>query len=74
MQSAYGCLAPGPEAHSDGVELVVGSENSAAIQIYYEDHRQGAPVVLVHGYLLDGRSWEKEETALLAAGYRVDTR
>jgi len=55
------------------VELVVGSENSAAIQIYYEDHGQGAPVVLVHGYLLDGRSWEKQETALLAAGYRVIT-
>ncbi len=51
----------------------MGSENSAAIQIYYEDHGQGAPVVLVHGYLLDGRSWEKQETALLAAGYRVIT-
>jgi non-heme chloroperoxidase len=55
------------------VELVVGRENSAAIQIYYEDHGQGAPVVLVHGYLLDGHSWEKQETALLAAGYRVIT-
>jgi non-heme chloroperoxidase len=30
-------------------------------------------VVLVHGYLLGGRSWEKQETALLAAGYRVIT-
>jgi non-heme chloroperoxidase len=55
------------------VELVVGRENSAAIQIYYEDHGWGAPVVLVHGYLLDGHSWEKQETALLAAGYRVVT-
>jgi non-heme chloroperoxidase len=55
------------------VELVVGRENSGAIQIYYEDHGQGAPVVLVHGYLLDGRSWEKQETALLAAGYRIIT-
>jgi non-heme chloroperoxidase len=53
------------------VELVVGRENSGAIQIYYEDHGRGAAVVLVHGYLLDGRSWEKQETALLAAGYRV---
>ena len=51
----------------------MGRENSGAIQIYYEDHGQGAPVVLVHGYLLDGRSWEKQETALLAAGYRVIT-
>jgi non-heme chloroperoxidase len=53
--------------------LVVGRENSGAIQIYYEDHGAGVPVVLVHGYLLDGRSWEKQETALLAAGYRVIT-
>jgi non-heme chloroperoxidase len=55
------------------VELVVGWENSGVIQVYYEDHGRGAPVVLVHGYLLDGHSWEKQETALLAAGYRVIT-
>lgn len=53
--------------------VTVGRENSAAIRIYYEDHGQGAPAVLVHGYLLDGHSWEKQETALLAAGYRVIT-
>src|SRR5690242_20900497 len=53
--------------------VTVGRENSAAIRIYYEDHGRGAPVVLVHGYLLDGHSWEKQETALLAAGYRVIT-
>jgi non-heme chloroperoxidase len=53
--------------------ITVGRENSAAIQIYYEDHGQGAPVVLVHGYLLDGHSWEKQESALLAGGYRVIT-
>ena len=53
--------------------VTVGQENSAAIRIYYEDHGRGAPVVLVHGFLLDGHSWEKQETALLAAGYRVIT-
>ncbi len=53
--------------------VTVGQENSAAIRIYYEDHGRGAPVVLVHGYLLDGHSWEKQETALLAAGHRVIT-
>ncbi len=53
--------------------VTVGKENSAAIRIYYEDHGQGAPVVLVHGFLLDGHSWEKQETVLLAAGYRVIT-
>jgi non-heme chloroperoxidase len=53
--------------------ITVGRENSGDIQIYYEDHGQGAPVVLVHGYLLDGHSWEKQEAALLAAGYRVLT-
>jgi non-heme chloroperoxidase len=53
--------------------VVVGRENSDVIQIYYEDHGAGAAVVLVHGYLLDGHSWEKQELALLAAGYRVIT-
>jgi len=51
----------------------VGRENSAAIRIYYEDHGSGLPVVLVHGYALNGHSWEKQEAALLAAGYRVIT-
>jgi non-heme chloroperoxidase len=53
--------------------LTVGHENSEAIRIYYEDHGCGAPVVLVHGYLLDGQSWEKQEAALLDSGYRVIT-
>ena len=53
--------------------VTVGRENSAAIRIYYEDHGSGPPVVLVHGYGLNGHSWEKQETALLAAGHRVIT-
>jgi len=53
--------------------VTVGHENSAAIRIYYEDHGSGPPAVLVHGYGLNGHSWEKQETALLAAGYRVIT-
>ena len=53
--------------------VTVGRENSGDIRIYYEDHGAGAPVVLVHGFLLDGHSWEKQEVALLAAGYRVVT-
>src|SRR3984957_20089440 len=53
--------------------VTVGRENSAAIRIYYEDHGSGSPVVLVHGYALNGRWWEKQEAALLAAGHRVIT-
>jgi non-heme chloroperoxidase len=53
--------------------VTVGRENSAAIRIYYEDHGSGSPVVLVHGYALNGQSWEKQEAALLAAGHRVIT-
>jgi non-heme chloroperoxidase len=65
---------PGTAARGGAVaHVTVGRENTAAIRIYYEDHGQGAPVLLVHGYLLDGHSWEKQETALLAAGYRVIT-
>jgi non-heme chloroperoxidase len=51
----------------------VGTENSAGIEIYYEDHGAGQPVVLIHGYPLSGRGWDKQVPALLEAGYRVIT-
>src|SRR5260370_37766686 len=51
----------------------VGEENSARIELYYEDHGAGSPVVLIHGYPLNGHSWEKQVPALLDAGYRVIT-
>jgi len=53
--------------------ITVGSENSTSIDVYYEDHGEGQPVVLIHGYPLDGHSWEKQSAALLKAGYRVIT-
>lgn len=53
--------------------LTVGQENSTNIDLYYEDHGAGQPVVLIHGWPLSGRSWEKQVTALLHAGYRVVT-
>ncbi|MEU3760880.1 alpha/beta fold hydrolase [Streptomyces albogriseolus] len=53
--------------------ITVGQENSTDIDLYYEDHGTGQPVVLIHGYPLDGHSWEKQTAALLAAGYRVIT-
>ncbi len=51
----------------------VGQENSGPIELYYEDHGTGKPVVLIHGWPLSGASWEKQVTALLAAGHRVIT-
>jgi non-heme chloroperoxidase len=51
----------------------VGQENSADIVIYYEDHGSGQPVVLIHGYPLSGRAWDKQVPALLDAGHRVIT-
>ncbi|MDQ0677007.1 non-heme chloroperoxidase [Arthrobacter pascens] len=53
--------------------ITVGTENSTDIELYYEDHGAGQPVVLIHGYPLDGASWEKQTVALLDAGYRVIT-
>jgi non-heme chloroperoxidase len=53
--------------------VTVGQENSATIEIHYEDHGSGQPVILIHGYPLSGASWEKQERVLLAAGYRVIT-
>ena len=51
----------------------VGQENTTSIDLYYEDHGSGRPVVLIHGYPLSGASWEKQTAALLAAGHRVIT-
>lgn len=54
-------------------KITVGKENSEDIEIYYEDHGTGRPVVLIHGYPLNGHSWEKQERVLLRNGYRVIT-
>jgi len=51
----------------------VGQENSGSIELYYEDHGVGKPVILIHGWPLSGRSWEKQLPVLLAGGYRVIT-
>lgn len=53
--------------------VTVGKENSGNIDLYYEDHGSGKPVVLIHGYPLSGASWEKQVPVLLDAGHRVIT-
>ena len=72
-------VAP-PEANPDdrsmpasNNRIAVGKENSTTIELYYEDHGSGSPVVLIHGWPLSGASWEKQTAALLAAGHRVIT-
>lgn len=53
--------------------ISVGKENSGNIDLYYEDHGSGKPVVLIHGWPLSGASWERQAPALLQSGYRVVT-
>ncbi|MEP0915112.1 alpha/beta hydrolase [Leptolyngbya sp. GB1-A1] len=53
--------------------VTVGQENSATIDLYYEDLGTGQPIVLIHGFPLNGHSWEKQVLVLLNAGYRVIT-
>jgi non-heme chloroperoxidase len=53
--------------------ITVGEENGAPIELYYEDHGTGRPVVLIHGWPLSSRSWEKQVFALVEDGYRVIT-
>jgi non-heme chloroperoxidase len=51
--------------------ITVGAENSASLNLYYEDHGSGQPIVLIHGFPLSSAAWEKQVPALLAAGYRT---
>jgi non-heme chloroperoxidase len=53
--------------------IKVGQENSGAVDLYFEDHGSGRPVVLIHGYPLSGRAWDRQVPVLLADGYRVIT-
>lgn len=53
--------------------VTVGQENGNPVELYYEDHGSGRPVVLIHGWPLSGRSWEAQVPALIDAGYRVIT-
>jgi non-heme chloroperoxidase len=53
--------------------IQVGTENSAAIELHYEDIGSGRPIVLIHGFPLSGRSWEKQIPPLLQSGFRVIT-
>ena len=53
--------------------ITVGKENSGDIDLYYEDHGTGDPVVLIHGWPLSGASWERQVQVLIDAGHRVIT-
>ena len=53
--------------------VTVGKENSGPIEVYYEDHGSGTPIVLIHGYPLSGRAWEKQVPVLMEDGHRVIT-
>ncbi len=52
-------------------KVTVGAENGHRIELHFEDHGSGDPIVLIHGYPLDGNSWERQERELLAHGFRV---
>jgi non-heme chloroperoxidase len=53
--------------------ITVGEENTGSVELYYEDHGSGRPVVLIHGYPLSGRGWDRQVPVLLDDGYRVIT-
>ena len=73
-------MLTGDPVHADGTmpqegtsmpHVSVGTENDAQVEIHYEDHGSGQPIVLIHGYPLNGNSWERQERDLLTHGYRV---
>ena len=54
-------------------DIYIGKENTSPIDIHYDDVGTGQPIVLIHGFPLSGRSWEKQIPPLLNAGFRVVT-
>jgi non-heme chloroperoxidase len=71
-QTAAAVTQRRPETRSTAMGTIsVGKENSTSIDLYYEDHGAGSPVVLIHGWPLSGAAWEKQTVALLKAGHRV---
>jgi non-heme chloroperoxidase len=74
MQTSAAITKRRPESRSTTMgTITVGKENSTSIDLYYEDHGAGTPVVLIHGWPLSGAAWEKQTVALLKAGHRVIT-
>jgi non-heme chloroperoxidase len=73
VRSAQRRLETRQEGATGMAMITVGKENSTPIELYYEDHGSGSPVVLIHGWPLSGASWEKQTAALLQAGHRVIT-
>ena len=53
--------------------ITIATENSTDVELFYTDQgpADGQPVVLIHGFPLNGESWDLQSRALLAAGYRV---
>lgn len=53
--------------------LTVATDNSADVDIFYTDQgpSDGQPVVLIHGFPLNGESWDLQSRALRDAGFRV---
>jgi non-heme chloroperoxidase len=64
-------LTPSGEGGIAMATLTIGMENGLPVDLYYEDHGAGRPVVLIHGWPLSGRSWEQQVPDLIDAGYRV---
>jgi pimeloyl-ACP methyl ester carboxylesterase len=53
--------------------ITVTDPNGTEVELHYDDVGTGAPVVLIHGWPLSGRSWEGQVPALVEAGHRVIT-
>ncbi|WP_201528282.1 alpha/beta fold hydrolase [Psychrobacter frigidicola] len=53
--------------------VTVATQANQPVDLYYEVQGTGKPVVLIHGWPLSGRAWEKQVPALVDAGFQVIT-
>ncbi|SIS63563.1 Pimeloyl-ACP methyl ester carboxylesterase [Zobellia uliginosa] len=50
--------------------FITNKKGKEAVDIFYEDYGAGQPVILIHGWPLSHKAWERQVTKIVEEGYR----